>query len=340
MLPLKVILGHDLHPWEREVFSPIVDGLRRYFEVETTDLLPSRELKARTGGVWFVTRGWKEATRRLRDLPPDAPALITVLDTTPTQASWHSLLWEKWETPPPNHRFLCLSPFTFRFLADIRGVPKTQLHFCPLPFSPTHREPRPASGLIRPGLSVGTFSKFTAENNFHHVMTVAHYVSQKSPTVEFTLMGYGPLTKHLRNLVGSLGLEKTVKIKETTHVEEIQNLDLFLYIPVRNDHFMPLLYAAQYGLPVIANELPGIEDYILEGRTGFITPPHDTKTLGELILRMETSPELKSGIATSLRQHLTSQYPTSLAADSLARVLGARLGSAETEADKAVSLAS
>ncbi len=322
MQPLKIIVSHDLHPWERDMFASTIEGLSPYFDVETTDVFDSRTVKATTGGVWILSRGWRQATRRLRDLPQDTPALITVLDSTQNTSSWQALLWEKWETPPANHRFLCLSPFTFRFLSEIHGVTKSQLHFVPLPFTASHREPRPASGLIRPRLRVGTFCKFTSENNLHHMMTVAHYVSQRSPNVEFTLMGYGPLTKHLRNMVSSLGLEKTVTIKETTHIEEIQNLDLFLYIPIRNDHFGPLLYAAQYGLPVIANELPGVEDFILEGRTGFISPPHDTKALSELILRMESNPELKHGLGTAFRTHLSNQFPISLTAESIARIFG------------------
>ena len=154
------------------------------------------------------------------------------------------------------------------------------------------------------------------------LVTAAHYVAQRTPNVEFHFMGYGPLARHLKNMVSALNLESTVIVKETIHVAEIQNLDLFLYLPIRNDHFGPVLYASHYGLPVIANELPGIDDIIVEGKTGFIVPPHDTKALGELILRMETNRELKEGLGAALRSHLDDQFPISMAIDQISRIFG------------------
>ena len=111
-----------------------------------------------------------------------------------------------------------------------------------------------------------------------------------------------------------------VAIKETTRIDDIQGLDLFLFIPMRNDHFGPLLYAAQYGLPVIANEVPGIEDFIVEGKTGFLVPPHDTRTLGELILRMQTNHEMQTGLSQGLRMHLRTNFSTGRVADRLAQI--------------------
>lgn len=321
MTRLNVILNHDLLPWERDLFSGTVNALRLQFAVEETDLLRHpRKSEEANHPTWLVTRRWKDAVRQTKDWPSHLPILITVLESAPNTGSWHSLLWEKWEAPQGNQQFLCLSPFTFRFLGEMEGITKSQLHFVPLPFFSGGAAPVAASPSIGPRMRVGTFSRFTSEENLHHAVTVAHYVAQRNPHVEFCLMGYGNLARHLRSMVSSLNLDATVTIRETTHVSEIQNLDVFLYIPVRNDHFGPLLYAAQYGLPVIANEVPGIEDFIIEGKTGFVVPPHDTRTLGELILRMQTNLEIQTGLSQNLRQHLGTAFSTGRAADRLARI--------------------
>ncbi len=329
---LKVILSNDLLPWERELFRGTVNALRLQFAIEEAEFIDTAShLKHTPSPVWFISRSWKQAVRQTRDWPADVPVLITVIEASPQEGSWHALLWQKWETPQRHQHFLCLSPFTFRFLGEMQGITKSQLHFSPLPFFQSEPElALTTSPLIRPKFKVGMFSRFTAAENLHHAVTVAHYVTQQNPNIEFSLMGYGPLARHLKAMIGGLNLEKNVTVRETTNIAEIQGLDLFLYIPVRNDHFGPLLYAANFGLPVIANELPGIEDFIIEGKTGFIVPPHDTKVMGELILRMEASREMKTGLAQALRIHLGLNYTTAQKADRLAFLFAASAARKET----------
>jgi glycosyltransferase involved in cell wall biosynthesis len=109
-------------------------------------------------------------------------------------------------------------------------------------------------------------------------------------------------------MIQSLGLEKSVEIIDTVVCDPIADLDVLLYVPLRNDHFLPVLLAGAARVPTLCSEIPGIQDFMTDGQEGFILPVHETKPMGELILRLVQDAAMREALAGRLQSHLSRQF--------------------------------
>jgi glycosyltransferase involved in cell wall biosynthesis len=78
-----------------------------------------------------------------------------------------------------------------------------------------------------------------------------------------------------------------------------QAADIFFH-PARADTFpLAVLEALACGTPVVATQVGGIPEQILDGMNGFLAPASDSKTMIERILRLLRDPELCSQMSQS-----------------------------------------
>jgi glycosyltransferase involved in cell wall biosynthesis len=82
----------------------------------------------------------------------------------------------------------------------------------------------------------------------------------------------------------------------------LPSLDLILFAPNQSAHFLPILIGAALRVPVLSVELPGIEEFIRDGKEGFLFSVHDVKSPSELIRRLTGNPALKKALAHSLSE--------------------------------------
>jgi glycosyltransferase involved in cell wall biosynthesis len=76
---------------------------------------------------------------------------------------------------------------------------------------------------------------------------------------------------------------------------------------------MSALEAMQLGLPVIASDIGGLRDIVLDGETGLLIPPGDIDALATAIERLQDDPSLAAklgaaGMAYVSRHHQPEQY--------------------------------
>ena len=105
--------------------------------------------------------------------------------------------------------------------------------------------------------------------------------------IEFLLVGYGPLQN-------PEGISKNV-----TMVGRVPNEDLFhhydrcqiLFFPSYTEAFgITILEAMARGLVLLVSDIPGIREFVQEGRNGYLFPPGDVKKMKELFLYLKDNP--------------------------------------------------
>jgi glycosyltransferase involved in cell wall biosynthesis len=309
---LTCIFFQDLTPWEKESVRPIIQKLSESYHVEeilwgegASFVLPRR------GGAeayWILSSDWKESLKKLKLGRRSPNVSVSVFGMSPEKGSLFTLLWRKlFSSYPSSLRLLTHSPLNYRFYSEIAGMPVHQVGYLPLPF-PNHRIGEKNVGGPEGRPVIGTLAAFKSENNLNYFLNVAHYVVRKHPSAFFRILGTGNLYGHLVEMVRELSLEDHVSVTETLSLESLEGLDVFLYAPLRNDHFVPLLFAANRGIPVLCSELPGISDFVQDGKTGFVIPANETKPMGELILRLLDHPSLRISMASELQNRLAASY--------------------------------
>ncbi len=149
-----------------------------------------------------------------------------------------------------------------------------------------------------------TVARLTSHYKGHDVlMRSLALVRERVPDVEWVVIGEGPLRAELEALAGSLGVSDAVRFLGPVSDEErnlwLRRADLFA-MPSRllddglaGEGFgIVYMEAAAYGKPVVAGNVGGAVDAVLDGETGLLVDPTDPVAVGEAIARLLLDEEL------------------------------------------------
>ena len=66
------------------------------------------------------------------------------------------------------------------------------------------------------------------------------------------------------------------------------------------------------GLPVVATDIRGCREAVLDGKTGLIVPPQETETLAEALGALLSDPALRETYGKAGRQRVEAEYDEQL----------------------------
>ncbi len=297
----------DLPLWEKRSALALMEWFSLRSSTERFDVPLGRAFprpSSTKGVIWIVTRQWRRALAEARRFP-GSQVYLSILNLGTLHPSIPTLLLRKFRPTVPAHvRILTHCALNYRFFREIEGLSEDQVTLLPLPCVGPPR----VESLIKGPFTVGMLDVLNREANLNYVMSVAHYLCQHDPALRFRLIGTGRLSGHVRAMIRDLGIADRVQLVESAGGEGLSELDLLLYTPLRNDHFALLLAAAAARVPVLATEVPGIEEYISDGKDGFILPLHEVRPMGELVLRVQSDPSLCRGLGETLNRSLMDRY--------------------------------
>lgn len=69
-----------------------------------------------------------------------------------------------------------------------------------------------------------------------------------------------------------------------------------------------LLEAAACGLPVVATDVPGCRDVVVEGDTGYLVPPRDVEKLAEALAKLIRNPDLRARMGARGRARVIERF--------------------------------
>jgi len=110
------------------------------------------------------------------------------------------------------------------------------------------------------------------------------------PDIMLVFAGMGVMRQDLENLSRQLGLEKNVLfagyVKDDLKSSYYKSADIFALPSVMSTECFPLtiLESMACGTPVVASEIGGIPDAVIDGRSGLLVPPGDQESLATAII--------------------------------------------------------
>ena len=69
-----------------------------------------------------------------------------------------------------------------------------------------------------------------------------------------------------------------------------------------------LLEAAACGRPLVATDIPGCREVVIDGETGFLVPPDDPAALAAALERLATDPALRGRMGAAARALVTRKF--------------------------------
>lgn len=302
---VECVLGADLLPWERQYFAALLPALQTRFPIaiHSPTLAPGVDPQS---PVWILAR---DARAALMEMPRGhrGPVWTSVL-AVQSRRRFFGIFPRAWN-PRGDLKvgLLTHSPFATRFHRELERVPEA--HVAPVALPGLLEPVRPSAS----GLRVGFATALNSDANLNFLVSVAHYVAQVDSHIRFHVPFEGPLAGHLQRMISDLKLESSFE-----PFGEGEDVNALLFSPLKADQFLPVLWAAARGIPVLSTDVPGIEQVLSDGHDGFVIPVNEAKPVGELLVRLGQDTRLRESLGERLRQGVAKRFPLDRALDGLA----------------------
>lgn len=157
-------------------------------------------------------------------------------------------------------------------------------------------------------------------------------VLAKYPHIRLTIAGAGPLERQLRELAGALNISDKVDFLGMVHQDKLPDLyrratlSVFPFVVtktgVQEGFGLVVVEAMGCACPVIAGDLPAMNDTIKNGKNGLLFPSGNTQALADAIIKLLDDPELRARLAEEGRKSVVQKFDWEAIAGKYAGVYG------------------
>jgi L-malate glycosyltransferase len=124
------------------------------------------------------------------------------------------------------------------------------------------------------------------------------------------IVGEGPELARAQQLIDDLGVAPDVElIGETQDVIGVLSVsDLFLLPSLQESFGLSALEAMSCGVPVVASNVGGLPEVVIDGATGFLHPPNDVEGMAESAIRILSDPALHARLAAEGQRSAVERF--------------------------------
>lgn len=167
---------------------------------------------------------------------------------------------------------------------------------------------REKMGFLKEDFVVGFAGRLIERKGWKDFIDAAYILSQANSHIKFLIAGDGEQRENLKNYIDSLNFsQKPEFIGYVLDMVWCYSLIDCFVIP---SHWEPMgiaeLEAMAMGIPVVASNVPGLNEVVLNGQTGLLFEKEDSKDLSEKILQLSTDTQLKERIISESQTNLES----------------------------------
>ena len=164
---------------------------------------------------------------------------------------------------------------------------------------------------LRLGLTVGSpvivcIANFTPTKGQTVIVDALPALAKRFPGLQAILAGDGPELASIRTRAEGLGLEGTVRFPGAVSEpwDLLQAADVFVLASEIEGLPLVVLEAMSEGVPVVATDVGGMPDAVIEDETGFLVPTGDAEALNTAIARLLGDP----AVARRMRQAALTRF--------------------------------
>ena len=147
---------------------------------------------------------------------------------------------------------------------------------------------RRSLGIAPEALLVGSVGRLHRQKDHAGLLNALTHIQSQIPEVRLLLVGDGELQADLQGQARSLGLSSSVTLAgHRSDVPEIlSTLDVFVLSSLWEGLPNAVLEAMASGLPVVATQVGGVPELVVDGETGVLVPPRDPTALADALVRL------------------------------------------------------
>lgn len=152
-------------------------------------------------------------------------------------------------------------------------------------------------------------SNFRPLKRIGDIIQILARVNTEIPT-HLILIGDGPERSRIEGLVHEMGLAERVCFlgKMESFVEVLQDSDVFL-LPSETESFgLAALEAMSCGIPVVASDVHGIPEVVLDRETGFLAPVGAIDEMAQAVIQLLSDRDLYQRMSVASRERAVQTF--------------------------------
>lgn len=143
-----------------------------------------------------------------------------------------------------------------------------------------------------------------------HALLIDSLAKIKDLPWELELIGDGPLTECIQAKATTLGISERVLFSGLCNdvPQRLAKADLFVLASGFEGFPLSILEAMRANLPVIASDVGGVSESVVEGTTGFLVPKGEKDALADRLRLLITDPELRMRLGLQGRSFYEREF--------------------------------
>jgi glycosyltransferase involved in cell wall biosynthesis len=137
-------------------------------------------------------------------------------------------------------------------------------------------------------------------------------VNKACPDVTVEFIGDGPVRRRCEELADSLGVGGMCRFVGAVPIEEVYerlSTAALQVTPSIHEAFGNInVEGHSVGLPVVASDVDGISEVVLDGETGLLVPPGDQEALADGIIKLMRDDEMRERFGRAARAHFERRF--------------------------------
>jgi glycosyltransferase involved in cell wall biosynthesis len=168
-------------------------------------------------------------------------------------------------------------------------------------------------GLPDDAVLAGVVARVEPAKDHATLLRALALISRRIPQLHLVVVGGGSEVGRLRESARELGIAEHVHFTgpRADAAEWLQSLDISVLSSVKEGLSNTVLESMAAGRAMVATDVGGNAEVIVEGETGFLVPPRDPAALGEALARLALSPELMTRFGRAGRKRVHTVFSVS-----------------------------
>ena len=165
-------------------------------------------------------------------------------------------------------------------------------------------------GLNESIILFGNVGRLHVQKGQRYLLEAFQAVKSKYPNVHVWIIGEGELLCELIKLAHDLGIHDSVQfLGARTDIPEILSaMDIFVLPSLWEGQPISIMEAGAAGKPVIATNIDGIADILIDGKNALLVPVKDSNALAAAMMRMVEDSGLRNHLSVSVKATVSDDF--------------------------------
>ena len=222
-----------------------------------------------------------------------------------------------------------ISRYSKQKIVELYGVNEAKIRIVPNGVDPQKFKPSNDCAIIRERIGAGNRSivlfvgRLIPRKGLHYLVEAARQVVREHNETLFVIVGDGPLKSQIVSKVAQGGLASNFAFLGDVEETELTMLygcsDIFAFPSIQEGQGIALLEAQAAALPVVAFNVSGVTEAVLDKQTGLLVEP-DSSNLAEGILKLLSDAALRQTLGAKGREHMLQELTWDICAKKMLAV--------------------